>query len=86
MQYRPGLVPAEPVAVLSTTGAIRAAVMSGMGPAVLSAASVRDDLERGAMMRIPLDNLALSRPLTALWSPGVTLPVSAQILFSILRG
>ena len=85
-RHHPGLVPAEPVAVLSTTGAIRAAVMSGMGPAVLSAASVRDDLERGAMMRIPLDNLALSRPLTALWSPGVTLPVSAEILFSILRG
>lgn len=37
-------------------------------------------------MRIPLDNLTLTRPFTALWRPGVTLPASAEILFSILRG
>lgn len=82
---RPGLVLQEPVAVLATTSAIRAAVASGVGPAVLSAATVQDDVIRGILRRVPVEGLSLTRPLTALWRSGVPLPPAAEMFFALIR-
>ncbi|MDS1114515.1 LysR family transcriptional regulator [Gordonia westfalica] len=54
---------------LSTTASVRAAVIAGAGPAVLSNLSVADDLDR-RLMRIPIDDLDLERPLRAVWLSG----------------
>jgi molybdate transport repressor ModE-like protein len=79
------LAPTEPAAVLATTGAIRAAVISGVAPAVISVATVREDLARGRLRHVPIDDLVLVRPLTAVWKTGVQLPAVAETLFTVLR-
>ncbi|WP_181905894.1 LysR family transcriptional regulator [Microbacterium bovistercoris] len=63
--------PAEPVAVLSTTAAVRSAVAEGLGPAVLSRLAVADDIRLGRMIEVPLADAPLLRPITALWRGGV---------------
>ncbi|ARC58325.1 putative HTH-type transcriptional regulator [Frondihabitans sp. 762G35] len=75
----------EPRAVLSTTSAIRAAVAAGVAPAVVSLATVEDDLARGILRRVPVTGLALTRPLTALWRRSLPLPPLAEDLFATLR-
>jgi DNA-binding transcriptional LysR family regulator len=63
----PDFVQAEPVISLSTTTAIRATVSAGAGPAVLSSLAVRDDISRGQLIRIPVEELELHRTLRAIW-------------------
>ena len=58
---------AEPVISLSTATAIRAAVMAGAGPAVLSSLAVREDLSRGQLVAIPVVDLELHRSLRVIW-------------------
>jgi DNA-binding transcriptional LysR family regulator len=82
---RPGQPLADPAAVLSTTSAIRAAVAAGVAPAVVSLATVEDDLARGLLRRIPVGDLPLTRPLTALWRRGFPLPALAEDLFAVLH-
>lgn len=84
-EARPGLLLTEPIAVLSTTSAIRAAVASGVGPAVLSTSTVQDDIARGLLLRVPVESLTLSRPFTALWRTGTPLPPAAEMFFALLR-
>ena len=52
---------------LSTATAIRAAVMAGAGPAVLSSLAVREDLSRGQLVAIPVVELELHRSLRVIW-------------------
>ena len=57
-----------PVAlVLSTTSAVRAAVVAGAGPAVLSELAVSDDLASGRLARVSLVGIDLRRTLRAVW-------------------
>ncbi|WP_286345594.1 LysR family transcriptional regulator [Frondihabitans sucicola] len=84
-ETQPGLVLHEPAAVLATTSAIRAAVASGVGPAVLSTSTVQDDIARGLLLRVPVEGLTLSRPFTALWRTGTPLPPAAERFFTLLR-
>lgn len=84
-RVEPELATAEPAAILSTTSAIRAAVLTGVAPAVVSAATVEDDIDRGALVPVSTSGLALSRPLTALWSRSIPLPAIAQVFFEVLR-
>lgn len=58
---------ADPAISLSTTTAIRAAVLAGAGPAVLSSLAVRDDIDRGQLAEIPVDGLDGRRALRAVW-------------------
>jgi DNA-binding transcriptional LysR family regulator len=58
---------AQPALSLSTTTAIRAAVLAGAGPAVLSELAVRDDLDRGQLVAVDVDGLDLRRTLRAVW-------------------
>jgi DNA-binding transcriptional LysR family regulator len=63
--------PTEPIQSaleLPTTAAIRAAVIAGAGPAVLSEVAVADDVAAGRLRVIDVEGLDLRRRLLAVWS------------------
>ena len=64
----PGRVP--PVAELSSTTAIKAAVAAGIGPAVLSSLAVAPELAAGTLRAVKVTDLDLSRRLLAVWAAG----------------
>nr|WP_246286168.1 LysR family transcriptional regulator [Microbacterium pseudoresistens] len=64
---RLGRSPADPVAVLPTSAAVRSAVAEGVGPAVLSRRAVADDVHLGRLREIPWADEAVLRPITAVW-------------------
>jgi DNA-binding transcriptional LysR family regulator len=55
---------------LSSTAAVRAAVLAGAGPAVLSELAVADDLASHRLVRIAVADVNLRRSLRAVWSGG----------------
>ena len=63
-----GAVTVEPMQVLASNAAVRVAVASGAGPAVLSELALRSQLESGDLVRVPFEGQGISRPLTAVWS------------------
>lgn len=63
----PDLVQAPAALALSTTTAVRAAVLAGAGPAVLSELAVADDLAGRRLHRIPTTGVDLHRELRAIW-------------------
>ncbi|GAA0525722.1 LysR family transcriptional regulator [Paractinoplanes ferrugineus] len=62
--------PAPAALELSTTAAVRAAVLAGAGPAVISRLAVTDDLRAGRLRHVPVAGLALRRDLRAVWTGG----------------
>jgi molybdate transport repressor ModE-like protein len=60
--------PVPPALELSTTTAIRGAVLAGAGPAALSSLAVSADLANGTLVRVPVDGLDLRRRLRAIWT------------------
>jgi DNA-binding transcriptional LysR family regulator len=74
---------AAPVLEVSSTTAIKAAVIGGIGPAVLSALAVTAELAAGALVRLPVPDLDLSRRLRAVWPMGQTLRGPARDLLAI---
>jgi DNA-binding transcriptional LysR family regulator len=58
----------EPALSLPTTAAVRAAVVAGAGPAVLSELAVTDDIAAGRLRAVPVKELDLTRHLRAVWS------------------
>jgi DNA-binding transcriptional LysR family regulator len=69
--------PVQPVAELSTTAAVRTAVLAGAGPAVLSALVVAEDVAVGRLRLVPLTGVDLRRSLRAIWLGGRTPPAGA---------
>ena len=66
-----GVRVAMPVALaLSTTAAVRSAVLAGAGPAVLSELTVAEDISAGRLARIPVAGVNLRRSLRAIWAGG----------------
>lgn len=65
---------AEPALELSTTAAVRGAVVAGAGPAVLSVLVVGDDLAAGRLRAVPVADLDLTRDLRAVWMGSRTPP------------
>lgn len=61
----------RPVLELASTAAVRAAVLAGAGPAVLSRLAVADDLATGRLVVVPTTGLDLRRTLRAVWRGGV---------------
>lgn len=59
---------AEPAEVAHTTLGLRSAVMAGTAPGALSSLAVADDLQAGRLVRVRVRNLAIRRPLTAIWA------------------
>ena len=70
-------VQAIPVMALSTTSAVRAAVLAGAGPAVLSALTVADDLTTGRLVAVDVQDVDLRRQLRAVWIGVRTPPAGA---------
>ena len=68
----------EPPALeLSTSASVRAAVVAGSAPAVLSRLAVADDIATGRLRVVPVDGLDLHRDLRAVWAGGRTPPAGA---------
>ncbi|WP_422114801.1 LysR family transcriptional regulator [Brachybacterium sp. UNK5269] len=57
----------SPVQELGSNAAVRVAVASGAGPAVLSMLAVSSPLRDGQLRRVPVAGERLRRPLTAVW-------------------
>ncbi|MGA5539317.1 LysR family transcriptional regulator [Mycolicibacterium nivoides] len=67
----------DPAIELSSAAAMRAAVLAGAGPAVMSRLAVDDDLTLGRLREVPIAGLDLRRELRAIWSGGRTPPAGA---------
>ena len=52
---------------MSTTAAVRAAVLAAAAPAVISELAVAEDLAAGRLIEIPVPELDLRRVLRAIW-------------------
>jgi DNA-binding transcriptional LysR family regulator len=65
-----GQQPVEPALVLSSTTAIKSAVASGAGPAVLSRLAVADDVTSGRLVEVPVAGLEMLRSLRVVWPRG----------------
>ena len=63
----PSAARTPPVQELGSNAAVRVAVASGAGLAVLSMLAVRGPLAAGELHRVPLAGQSLRRPLTAVW-------------------
>jgi DNA-binding transcriptional LysR family regulator len=68
---------AAPALEMSTAAAVRAAVLAGSAPAVLSQLAVADDLASGRLHVVPVEDLGLRRALRAVWLGGRTPPAGA---------
>lgn len=66
-----------PILALSTTTAVRAAVLAGAGAAVLSELAVADDITSQRLHRVPVTGLDLHRRLRAIWLGPSTPPAGA---------
>jgi len=82
---RAGLRPVEPLMVLDVNAAVRSAAAASIGPAVLSAATVEDDLALGHLVEIRLAGADLHRKLRAVWPRTRPLPPAAETLLQIAR-
>ena len=79
---------AHPVLELSSSAAVRAAVLAGAGPAVMSRLAVADDVAAGRLRTVSVPELNLKRELNAIWVGGRTPPagVIRDLLSHITRG
>ncbi|HEX4250128.1 MAG TPA: LysR substrate-binding domain-containing protein [Pseudonocardia sp.] len=80
---RAGVEPARPLMVLDANSAVRAAVIAGLGPAVLSAITVQDELTERRLVEVPLTGATLRRRLHAVWAAGRPLTGSAEQLLEV---
>jgi DNA-binding transcriptional LysR family regulator len=74
---------AEPLLEMSSTTAIKAAAIGGIGPAVLSVHAVQADLATRALVRVEVSDLDLHRALRAVWPAGRTPRGPASDLLTI---
>jgi len=73
----PALDIAEPALVLPTTAAVRAALIAGAGPAVISELAVADDIDAGRLIAVAIAELDLSRRFRAIWRGTARPPAGA---------
>jgi molybdate transport repressor ModE-like protein len=75
----PGDQPAPAASPLefASAAAVRAAVLFGAGPAVMSRLAVGDDLMHGRLRAVPVADLDLRRDLRAIWVGAATPPAGA---------
>lgn len=78
---------AEPQVALaaSSSGAVIASAMSGLGPAVVSELALGDQLAAGRLIEVATE-IDLVRPLRAVWQRGSRLRAPASDLVAIARG
>jgi len=75
----------EHLPALGSTAAVKAAVAHGGAVAVLSALAVADDVARGALVRVGVVGLDLSRRLRLVTKDGAVLPTAARRLVAVAR-
>lgn len=68
---------------LGSTTAIKAAVMTGAGPAVVSALAVRAEVQAGQLVTVAYEDLSLHRAIRAIWAPSRPPSVAAARLLGI---
>lgn len=71
---------------LGSTSAVRAAVVHGNAPTVISRLAVAAELAAGTLVEIDVPDLAISRDLRAVWPKGAPLPPLARALLEDLAG
>lgn len=76
---------ARPLIELSSTTAVKAAAVSGAGPAVLSELAVREELALWRLVKVPVKGVALTRALRAVWPAGHRPVGPARELLSLTR-
>jgi DNA-binding transcriptional LysR family regulator len=83
LRAQAGLDRVPPIAELSSTTAIKAAVAAGAGPAVLSSLAVAAELSAGTLRAVTVIDLDLNRTLRAVWAAGRRLTGPARDLYTI---
>jgi DNA-binding transcriptional LysR family regulator len=73
----PGYAQAHAALSVSTTAAVRAAVLAGVAPAVISELAVGDDLAAGRLVEVQAPELDLHRTLRVIWVGGPNPPAGA---------
>ena len=73
----PGYAQAPAALSLSTTAAVRAAVLAGAAPAVISELAVADDLAAGRLIEVQTPELDLRRSLRVIWAGAANPPAGA---------
>lgn len=77
--------PAEPLLELSSTTAVKAAVVSGAGPSVLSELAVREELASRRLTEVEVAGIRLRRELRAVWPTGHRPSGPARDLLGLTR-
>ncbi|MFJ8078817.1 LysR family transcriptional regulator [Streptomyces sp. NPDC096176] len=75
-----------PLMELASTTAVKAAAVSGAGPAVLSELAVTEELSSRRLMRVPVAGVALERDLRAVWPHAQRPTGPARDLLGLTRG
>jgi DNA-binding transcriptional LysR family regulator len=70
---------------LASNTALKSAAVAGMGPVVVSALAVADELAAGRLVQVTVRDLDLGRPLSAIWRAGTDLSPSAAALLAAAR-
>ncbi|MDA8265192.1 MAG: LysR family transcriptional regulator [Actinomycetota bacterium] len=81
-----GYGPVRPLLELGSTSAVKAAVLDGAGPAVVSGLAVRTESQIGQLVTVAVSGLDLSRELRAVWLPGHALVPTAAAFLAELDG
>lgn len=76
---------AEPLLELASTTAVKAAAVSGAGPAVLSELAVGEELAGQRLVRVAVEGVALARDLRAVWPRGSRPAGPARDLLGLTR-
>ncbi|NLU66242.1 LysR family transcriptional regulator [Streptomyces sp. HNM0574] len=77
--------PAAPLLELASTTAVKAAVVSGAGPSVLSELAVGEELSAGRLVEVPVAGVRLRRELRAVWPRGTRPAGPARELLALTR-
>ena len=80
-----GTNPSKPAVELGQTAAIKAAVMAGQAPAVLSRLAVEGDVAAGRLLIVEVEGLDLERRLRAVWSASRAPDGPAADLLAVAR-
>ena len=76
---------ATPLVELGSTTAIKAAIESGAGAAVLSRLATEADVENGHLIQVPIKGLDLGRSIRAVWARDRQLSNSAKRLLAQIK-
>ncbi len=76
----------RPSMELGSTAAIKAAAMTGAGPAVLSELTVESELRSGQLVSVPYTDLLMERTIRAIWLAGREPGAVARRLLTIAEG